>query len=101
MVTSDPGIQAAVNRTRAAPGGVPSGTLKSTLYKFVSPGQPISLITGTSLPFTVTSIGEFTSSGGTAENFLAPDLDRPSRSSIHLVWWNLFCGKENMNKGCN
>src|SRR5579859_6323268 len=56
----------------AVPKDTSDGIRKSTRYASVSPGQPILLVAGTSLPFTTTSTGEFTTCRGLAEKVCAP-----------------------------
>src|SRR5713101_6739665 len=68
MLTSRPGINAAVTWTVAIPDAVPSGTRMSTRYVSVVPGQPILLSTSVGFPFTVTSSGELTSCAGLSGN---------------------------------
>src|SRR5229473_3554229 len=70
-------MNAAVSRSAAIPGAVPSGTRMSRRYVSVVPGQPILFTTSAGLPFTVTSSGELTSCAGLSGNGV-PGL-RPGR----------------------
>src|SRR5947207_8831868 len=70
-------MNAAVSRSAAIPGAVPSGTRISTRYVSIEPGQQILFTTSAGFPFTVTSSGELTSCTGLSGNGV-PGL-RPGR----------------------
>src|SRR5437870_10745849 len=70
-------MNAAVSRSAAIPGAVPSGTRMSTRYVSVVPGQPILFNTSAGVPFSVTSSGELTTCTGLSGNG-TPGL-RPGR----------------------
>ena len=67
MVTTRPGMNAAVTCIVAIPGAVSSGTRMSSRYMSFVPGQPIPTSTSAGFPFTVTSRGELTACAGLSE----------------------------------
>src|SRR6266511_2745273 len=68
MRTTDPLMNAARTCNVAIPAATPSGTRKSTRYRFTELGQPTWFTTSASLSPTITSTGEFTTAGGSAGN---------------------------------
>src|SRR5262249_61756056 len=68
MLTSEPGMNAAVTWSVAVPGAVPSGTRMSSRYVSVVLGQPNLFTTSACFPFTVTSTGELTCCNGLSGN---------------------------------
>src|SRR5215467_4778360 len=70
MLTTLPGIQAALTCTLATPFTVSEGTRKLTWYASAAPGYPTAPTTSADFPLTNTSTGEFTACVGFAGNGL-------------------------------